>query len=210
MRTQLVLIDYENVQPDLLPALKADHVHVRVFVGPLQVKLPIEFVLAMQELGDRAKFVRVNKQGKEALDLHLAFYMGCLSHEFSGAYFHVVSKDQGFLPLVEHLNASGANARLVESLTHIGPNGAAVAAPVLTVVSSNLDDQVAQARAWISSRADSKPASRKTLLSSLEKTAFTRQLDEIAVEKVMNKLVDMGVLAFNETGRVVYLDGLNG
>ncbi|MCW5259600.1 hypothetical protein D5045_04715 [Verminephrobacter eiseniae] len=58
MKTQIILVDLENVQqPDLLPALKMDNVQVRVFVGPQQPKWPIGLVVAMQELGERAKYI---------------------------------------------------------------------------------------------------------------------------------------------------------
>ena len=62
MRTNYVLIDYENVQVKSLALLKGVQFQVRVFLGPNNKKLPVELVLAMQALGGkgRIKGVRVN------------------------------------------------------------------------------------------------------------------------------------------------------
>lgn len=206
MRTQVVMIDLENVQPDLLPALKAEHVQVRVFIGPLQAKLPTDLVLGMQALGDRAKFIRVAKQGKESLDLHLAYHMGQLSCQFDGAYFHVVSKDKGFDALVEHLNVGGVPcAKLVESLAHIH------AAPLLVLpaeIPAALNERAQLVVAWLKARQVSRPAKRATLLSSLEKSLFSRQLPVNDVERVLSALVRDGWISF-EGEKVKYSEGLN-
>ena len=54
LKTNYVLIDYENVQVRSLSLLKDECSHVRVFLGPKNLKLPVELVVAMQKLGDRA------------------------------------------------------------------------------------------------------------------------------------------------------------
>ncbi|NJN99583.1 MAG: hypothetical protein HC875_38515, partial [Anaerolineales bacterium] len=54
MQTNYVLIDYENVQVKSLALLKGEQFRVRVFLDPKNTKLPVELVLAMQELGERA------------------------------------------------------------------------------------------------------------------------------------------------------------
>lgn len=56
LKTNYVLIDYENVQVKSLSLLKDEYFHVRVFLGPKNSKLPVELVVAMQKLGDRADY----------------------------------------------------------------------------------------------------------------------------------------------------------
>jgi len=202
VRTQVVLIDFENVQPELLPALKAEHVHVRIFIGPTQHKISADVVLAVQELGERAKFIRVAKPGKEALDLHLAYYLGRLTYEFEGAFFHVISKDQGFVSLVDHLNQSSTNARLMDALLHLNTGGVAFAVPV------DLSARVDHARNWLKARAVSRPASRKTLLSSLEKSAFHKSIDADEAEEVLAQLIARKLVKLNGE-KVSYMGAIN-
>lgn len=53
MKTNYVLIDYENVQVKSLALLKSEHFQVQVFLGPKNLKLYRDLVVAMQEFGDR-------------------------------------------------------------------------------------------------------------------------------------------------------------
>lgn len=103
MKTNYVLIDYENVQVKSLALLKGEHFQVRVFLGPRNAKLATEFVLAMKELGNRGDYIVMDTNGANALDFHLAYYLGRLSAADPTAFYHIISKDTGFDPLVEHL-----------------------------------------------------------------------------------------------------------
>jgi len=105
VRTNYVLIDLENVQAEALTALVDDHFKVLLFVGATQAKLPYDLVAAMQRLGDRAEYIKIAGTGPNALDFHIAFYIGQLSAKDPTAYFHVVSKDKGFDPLIKHLKS---------------------------------------------------------------------------------------------------------
>jgi len=105
VRTNYVLIDLENVQAEALTALVDDHFKVLLFVGATQAKLPYDLVAAMQRLGDRAEYIKIVGSGPNALDFHIAFYIGQLSAKDPNSYFHVVSKDKGFDPLIKHLKS---------------------------------------------------------------------------------------------------------
>lgn len=105
MRTNVVLIDFESVQPASLSALEQDHYRVVVFVGATQAKLPFEVVSAIQRMGERAEYVKITGSGSNALDFHIAFYIGRIAAQDPTAFFHVISKDTGFDPLIRHLKA---------------------------------------------------------------------------------------------------------
>lgn len=101
------MIDFENVQPQSLASLEKGNYEVRVFVGATQPKLPFELVEAMQRLGSRAEYVRIAGNGPNALDFHIAYYIGKLSSADPTAHFVIVSKDTGFDPLIKHLVSLG-------------------------------------------------------------------------------------------------------
>ena len=46
LRTNYVLIDFENVQPENLDVFSADHFKVIVFVGASQTKVPFDVAIA--------------------------------------------------------------------------------------------------------------------------------------------------------------------
>ncbi|HRX61190.1 MAG TPA: PIN domain-containing protein [Candidatus Competibacter sp.] len=105
MKTNYVLIDYENVQIKSLALLKDEHFHMRVFLGPNNTKLPVELVIAMQELGERAEYIVLETAGRNALDFHIAYYLGALASKDPLGFFHIISKDTGFDPLIQHLKS---------------------------------------------------------------------------------------------------------
>ncbi|MGQ9828680.1 MAG: PIN domain-containing protein [Roseiflexus sp.] len=105
-----ILIDYENVQPDLTLLLAETNIYVIVFVGAVQKSVPADFAAAMQRLGSRALYVILSGNGSNALDFHIAFYPGVLAVRDHAAYFHIIPKDAGFDPLIQHLRAKRVNA----------------------------------------------------------------------------------------------------
>ena len=102
-----VLIDFESIQPRHLEIWAHQDTHVTVFVGAHQERLPFDLVAAMQALGSRARYVKIGRAGKNALDFHLAFYLGELAARDPTASFRVMSRDGGFDVLIEHLQARG-------------------------------------------------------------------------------------------------------
>ena len=105
MRTNIVLIDFESVQPESLLPLEHDHFKIIVFVGASQAKVPFEVATALKRLGNKAEYFKIAGNGKNALDFHIAFYIGHLAAQDATAYFHVISKDGGFDPLIQHLRS---------------------------------------------------------------------------------------------------------
>jgi len=103
--TNYVLIDFENVQPKNLELLAAHPFKVLVFIGSNQTRLPRHIVVAMQILGDQARYVEIEGSGPNALDFHIAYYIGELAAKEPQAHFHVISRDKGFDPLIRHLKS---------------------------------------------------------------------------------------------------------
>ena|SRR6476620_3977229 len=107
MTTNFVLIDYENVQPKELALLRGGHFKVKLFLGASQAKIPVALAAALHALGTNAEYVLLESRGPNALDFHIAYYIGVLSVQDHAARFHIISKDTGFDPLIRHLKLRG-------------------------------------------------------------------------------------------------------
>jgi hypothetical protein len=103
VRMNIVLIDSENVKPEAIEKLKHEHFRVVVFVGANLKKLDIGIVKALQSLGDKGSYIQISGNGPNALDFHIAFYIGKMAAAHHDAYFHIISNDKGFDPLIRHL-----------------------------------------------------------------------------------------------------------
>jgi hypothetical protein len=108
-------VDLENVQKVDLRHLPAD-VHVSVFYGVNQKRISTELVAQAQPLGDRLEWVPVEGHGPNALDFHIAFYLGQTLATRPTTECIVVSGDTSFDPLVRHVTARGWTCRRVSSL----------------------------------------------------------------------------------------------
>lgn len=63
MRTNHILIDYENVQPTDLAKLGDGPFKVKVFLGPNQAKVPVALANALQALGKNAEYILLESSG---------------------------------------------------------------------------------------------------------------------------------------------------
>jgi hypothetical protein len=116
LRPNYVLIDFESVQVKSLALIQGEHFHVHVFLGPTNPRLPRDVVLAMHSLGDKGHYVELDEAGPNALDFHIAYYLGKLVSADPTAFYHVISKDKGFDPLIRHLKTKGVFAARSESI----------------------------------------------------------------------------------------------
>ena len=81
MKAHYVLVDFENVQPRNLGLLRGGGFRIKVFLGSQQGKLDVDFVRALQAFGEDAEYIPMGGSGKNALDFHLAYFLGKLSTE---------------------------------------------------------------------------------------------------------------------------------
>ncbi len=110
MKTNYVLIDYENVQVKSLALLKDSKFRILVFVGKTNSKIHFDLANDVQKFGERAEYVKLESSGPNALDFHIAFYLGKLVSADPGGIFHVISKDRGYDTLIHRLNSQGIEA----------------------------------------------------------------------------------------------------
>lgn len=179
MRTNYILIDYENVQPKDLALLDGHPVRVMIFVGAKQAKVEVELASALQALGENGEYVRIEGNGINALDFHIAFYIGRISAADPDAYFHVVSRDKGFDPLIGHLKTKSILARRSADLSDI---------PLLKKSNGmSADEKIDLVVERLQSYGDALPGKVKTLANTINST-FGRSLDEGEVERLIAQL----------------------
>ena len=194
MKTNYVLIDYENVQPDMVADLAEDHFKVVVFVGANQPRIDVNVVTALQSLGPRAEYVKVTGTGRNALDFHIAYFLGRLAVSDPEACFHIISGDKGYDPLLEHLKSKGLHATRSTDIKQI---------PIIKMTgTASSDDKLSLILAYLVRRGPQRPASLKTLTGSVS-SLFQPRLGEADVAALLNELQGNGVFVVKGT-KVVY------
>lgn len=194
MRRNVVLIDFESVQPDSIDALNHEHFHVLLFCGANRSKVPFEIVATLQKLGPRAEYIKIAGVGPNALDFHIAYYIGCLAAEVSDAFFHIVSRDKGFDPLIQHLKSQKVLAIRSESIAEI---------PIVKNGAKKPPNERAEAFiAKLGQPKVTKPRTEKTMSSAI-RSHFQPNVDEAEAAQILKAMAATGFLSV-EAGKIVY------
>ena len=194
MATNYVLIDFENVQPSNLQLLKQHPFKVVVFVGENQMKIPFDLAAAMQDLGNAAQYIKITGTGKNALDFHIAYYIGELAAKDSGAYFHIISRDTGFDTLIKHLKLRGIKIQRERDLAEI---------PVVRIsTATSSDDMVCAIVKNLAGRGQSRPRKVRTLANTIN-SLFTEKLSEHQLISIVKDLEQRKYIKLNN-GNVSY------
>lgn len=194
MKTNYVLVDFENVQPKNVSLLNGGPFKVKVFLGANQAKIPLEMVRTLQSFGADAEYIQIDGNGANALDFHIAYYIGRLVAETPDAYFHVISKDTGFDPLIKHLKGQGIFCQRSTSIANI---------PLIKIANSNsVPEKLDAIIENFSKRRASNPRVLKTLKSTIN-SLFAKQLSEEEVTGLIEQLERCGVVKIAD-GKVHY------
>jgi len=169
--------------------LSSEHSRVWLFLGPTNTRLKTDLALAMHEMGERLVPVRMRTSGKNALDFHIAYYLGFLIKEDPNGTFHIVSMDNGFDPLIQHLRDRHISIRRVKSI-------AAMRAPQSKKKPGTSPDSADESRllekfiATLGKRKTSNPGTLKALRSTI-RSDCGRDLPERVIDSVYNAVLRM-------------------
>lgn len=189
MASNYVLIDFENVQPKNLELLTEHPIKVFVFVGENQAKIPFDLATAMQLRGKDASYVKITGNGQNALDFHIAYYLGELTLKEADASYYIVSKDKGFDPLLRHLQARKIRVERIRDLGDM---------PLLQVpTSANMDERVAAIVKNLGGRGLSRPRKVKTLQNAIN-SLFAHKLDKSELTTLLKELQKRKLVVVDE------------
>jgi hypothetical protein len=200
MATNYVLVDFENVQPDL-SMLANTPFKVKVFFGAKQQegRVPFKLLDAMLQLGGHVEPIKVMRSGSNAVDMHIAYYIGRLVEKEPAAVIHIISGDTDFDPLVDYLKTKGVSCKRAKSITeiaklaHARPAAPARPAKVATPPARKPhSDKLAPIIKHLHSLSG-KPATRKKLAQTVA-NYFRHHggpLNDAAIEHIIDELIRM-------------------
>ena len=189
MKTNYLLIDLENVHPDNLALVNGAHWKVKVFLGAHQTKINVGMARALQALGpDAVDYVTIEGSGKNALDFHIAYFIGRLSAQDPGAFFHIISKDTGFDPLIRYLKGQKVLCQRSTSVADV---------PLVKLANTkSMPEKVEAIVANLTRRKNARPRKVKTLESTI-KALFQGQLTDAEVVEIRAALEKRGAISID-------------
>ena len=197
MRTNYLLIDLENVKPANLELVAGGQFKVKVFIGANQKNLPVSMAMALQSFGPDAEYIQIESHGKNALDFHIAYYIGRLAAADASAFFHIISGDTGFDPLIAHLKSKRFYCQRSTSIEAI---------PLVKMMGNkSVPDRVAAFLEFLRTPKVTRPRTRKTLGNGI-RAKFGNQLTAEEVEQVIEALIKQRAISVQETKVTYHLD----
>lgn len=213
MPESVLLVDYENIGKVDLGAIPAG-VRVPFFFGASQKSVPTEFLRAALRLGERFVPIDIEGQGKNALDFHIAFYLGEYLARSPDTACVILSKDKGFDPLIRHLVRRGFAVRRANSIAEAlgsrappaaAPRGAGAARPAAARLAALGDGGalLAEARQLLAgTQKIRRPRKRKGLIAVLH-SHFSKKVPESELQGLVDKLIARGELS-ESNGAITY------
>ena len=217
-----VFVDFENVSQIDHTVIGARTVHFTLLLGAKQTKLDAALVEKLLENAASVQLVRLGSSGKNALDFTLAYYLGRAASADPGAFYHIVSKDTGFDPLIEHLKSRHVRAQRHESFVTLTfgspttppPSQIAPAihpAPVKTPetaakkspATAEPKDPLTRVIEHLRKNRTNRPKKKKTLLGHLRSMLGT-DATEADATKLMQELQRLGHIRIDDKNSVTY------
>jgi hypothetical protein len=212
-----VFVDFENVHEIDLAIIGSKAVHFTLLLGSRQTKLAVSLVEKLLEHAASVQLVRLTSAGKNALDFTLAYYVGRAVAADPTGHLHIVSRDAGYDPLIEHLRSKHIRAHRHDSfatLTFVTPTEIPTPPPHATALKSKppskpkvrlsiLDERETQVLEHLRKATTTRPRNEKKLLSYLV-AHLGHKITESEGLNLVQSLSQAGHLTIGEKGAVTY------
>jgi hypothetical protein len=215
--TKHVFVDFENVCEVDTTLLENKNVSFTLLLGAQQTKLDVGLVQQLLLHAASVQLVRITSRGQNALDFALAYYLGQAVAAAPQSAFHIISKDTGFDPLIEHLVSKQIQiSRHTDFALLTAPSVRQPASPKIkaspkpktpatgarTAVAIR-EEVTTQALTLLRKISASRPKSRKTLLSFLT-SHLGPDMTETGAARLIDRLSQAGALAIDAKDAVTY------
>jgi hypothetical protein len=203
-RLNHVFVDLENVHQIDASVIGTKAVRFTLLLGARHTRLDVGLVEKLMEHAASVQLIRLTTSGKNALDFALAYYVGREVSANPAAVIHIVSKDTGFDPLIEHLRSRHIHAYRHDSfdtLTFSGTPKAATVAP--KTKPEGQEDLLTRVLERLRKHVTNRPKKKATLLSHLKST-LGKDATEADAVKLLDMLCQPGHVSIGDKDAVTY------
>ncbi len=199
-----VFVDFENVHSFDPSVIGTKAVSLTILIGAKQTKLDVALVEKLMEHAASVELIRLTSSGKNALDFTLSYYLGRKVLSDPTAYFHIVSKDKGYEPMMKHLQSRHIHVRRHDdcstlTFSHKPKEATAAIKGERSEEEDNLSKVLERLRKTVSNR----PKKKTTLISHL-KSILGKNASDADASRVFEALLKGKHLSIGEKDSVNY------
>lgn len=220
-RTNYILVDFENTQVIDLSLIIGKPVQVSLVLGEKQKHLPVVLVKQLLAHASQMRIIESTCVGKNALDFILACHLGQLVQQNPIGYFHIVSKDKGFDPLVTHLKQQKVLASRHDEFAKVPilVNQGALSTPLKTTSlpildslptstsKQTLNDHITLIMQHFIKRHNVRPLTRESLMADIH-SRFSKRLTQDGVNVLVKELESRNFIKIHLDNKVTYFTHL--
>jgi len=212
-----VFVDYENVHTVDTAIIGSKTVHLTLLLGSRQTKLDVVLVEKLLHHASTVELIRLESSGRNALDFALTYYLGRAVLADPTGYFHIVSKDQGFNPLIEHLQSKHVRVRRHDDFSTLTLSGdtepaastlratatAAKPQPQYKLQTLAMKERAARVLEHLRKPTTNRPRTKDKLTSHLI-SHLGKKVTESEVVEIVEMLCQTDHLVIDDKGKVTY------
>ena len=173
-------VDYENTCGLFDIDINA-YEKVFIFLGALQSKITFDRKMVLDSVN--MTVIPVTEYGVNNLDFHLAFYLGISNQTAEKeTIFEIISNDRGFRPLVNHINQTGRDCRIIEYET-----------------AKNSKKGIADLADYLASTPEHQHPKSRGAMRNFIATRLNIRNNDLAIEKHLQRLSGMGIFDTTES-----------
>jgi hypothetical protein len=208
-----IFVDFENVPQLELSIIGQTSVSFTLLLGAKQTKIDAALVEKLMEHAASVQLIRLTSSGKNALDFAVAYYLGQAALADPAGYFHIVSKDTGFDPLIKHLKTRHVNVRRHNDFSTLTLSGSQKpvrdskpspkSSPEAKAPTTMQADSLPRALEHLRKNTSNRPRRKNTLVSHLLAVGG-KSSTEAGVLVLIDRLIELGDLSLDDKDRVSY------
>ena len=191
---KMVYVDYENMG-NIKKLLPIDGQYF-FFIGNTQNSIPKSLVMATN--GIKVEWIAIEGSGKNALDFHIAYYLGKHTAEPDTMHY-ILSKDKGYDPLVLSINKS-AKSEIVKRIISLED----LKSHDVKELAENIDPNYTTLVNKLNSMAKGKRPKSEKKLESFIKTQVFSKMDDSAIKKLVDELYRNKIISKGQNNRISY------
>ena len=191
MTPTYLLVDFENV-PSIDVSVLQGNMKVMVFLGETS-KLKADYLNKVLKVCSKIELIKINGSGHNAVDFHIAYFIGAISEKEPGASFKILSRDTGYDPLVGYLVSRCIKCERIE--------GKGVGVKAKAVQKKNKDNEIDKEIEKIKSHFSNEGEKLRPKKASGFKAFVKSQGNDVkTVQAIIDKMIARKLITINGDG----------
>jgi len=208
MINQIAFIDFENIQKIDMSEVTGT-TKLIIMVGNKQSKKAAVYSHLAIDHASSVELIKTHGEGQNALDFHIAYYLGKYIGIDNNIKYIIYSNDKGYDPLITHLKNEGIFIKrimIIDSIKSALKEIKDEAKPLIEKKRTKRDKYKVIISSLVETFKTNKPKNIEKLRAHIKTSLGTKNTD-LDVDEIYNQLIERKIITIeNENNKIKYLN----